>query len=62
MKVTAKMKIVHGSHNLKRGESADLPEAVARDLLAAGIVSALEEKKAPEPSNKADKKPKNKGE
>lgn len=61
MKITAKTTFVHGAHSMKRLQTADVPASTARELEAAGLVSVVEEKKAPEPDNKMNAAPKNKG-
>lgn len=47
MKVTAKATFIRGQYRLRRGETGDLPVAVAKDLIAAGMATeAADEKKA----------------
>lgn len=60
MKVTAKATFVHGSRNMKRGETADLPAATAKELIDAGLAREAGEKEAPTPANKMAEKPANK--
>jgi hypothetical protein len=66
VKIKAKTSFAHGRFNLDRGQEAEMPEAVAKDLEKAGLVEvgeaakAPEGKKAAEPSNKAAPAAKNK--
>lgn len=60
VKIKAKTSFAHGRFNLNRGQEAEMPEAVAKDLEKAGLVEigeatakTPEGKKATEPSNKA---------
>lgn len=67
VKIKAKTSFAHGRFNLDRGQEAEMPEAVAKDLAKAGLVEvgesaakAPEGKKATDPSNKAAQTAKNK--
>lgn len=67
VKIKAKTSFAHGRFNLNRGQEAEMPEAVAKDLEKAGLVEvgkaatkAPEDKKATDPSNKAAPPAKNK--
>lgn len=64
MIVTAITSFVHGAYNAVRGQSLDIPNGIAEDLRKAGFVfepaddkqaQAGENKRAPEPKNKAAK-------
>lgn len=60
MKVTAKSKFAHGAAMFERGDTVDVSDATAKELVKAGLVLIREEKKDPEPENKMVKAPANK--
>lgn len=62
MRVIANQSIAHGAFNMHRGDEADMPDAVAADLIKAGFVKEVGVKKAPTPENKMAAQPKNKAE
>lgn len=63
--VTAKTAFVHGYLSMTKGETAAIPEAMAKDLEAAGLVgigaAEATEKMAPQPENKMARQPRTKG-
>lgn len=58
MEVKALTTFVHGSLSMSRGQAKDVPDAIAGDLMKAGLVA--EHKASPEPSNKMSPRPENK--
>jgi hypothetical protein len=56
VEVTAKTPFVHGKLTMEKGETTTIPEQMAKDLRAAGLVSdgAIDDdaKAAPTPENK----------
>lgn len=52
IKVKAIQPFVHGAYNLSPGDEVDMPEAVAAELRAAGLLSPEGKKAAPAPQNK----------
>lgn len=60
MRVIANQSIAHGAFNMHRGDEADMPDAVAADLIKAGFVKEVGGKKAPAADNKMAAQPENK--
>jgi hypothetical protein len=61
VRVTAKYAFVHDAHRPAKGDSINVSDAVADDLLKAGLIEPFKaEKKAPEPENKKAPEPENK--
>lgn len=58
MEVKALTTFVHGSLSMVRGQTKDISDAIASDLMKAGLVT--EHKASPEPSNKMSPGPENK--
>lgn len=57
--VKANQEFVHGKWNLARGQSAEMPEQIAKELGEAGFVT-VGQKQAPAPENKMADDPENK--
>lgn len=60
MKVTARATFIHGQYRLRRGETADLPAATAKDLLNAGLVREPEDGATPKVAATQEAKPQQK--
>lgn len=67
MEVKALTTFVHGSLSMARGQTKDIPGAIASDLVKVGLVvehkasTKPDNKMSSEPENKAAAKPRNKG-